>query len=163
MQAASGEAGAALVRKATKNDADALVRFNAAMARESEGVELPEARLRAGVLALFEDPSRGQYWVCERDGAIIGQCMVTYEWSDWRNANFWWIQSVYTAPAARRRGVYRALHEEVLRESRRAGACGVRLYVERANTGARAVYEKLGLRAAPYEMMEVDFVLQRKH
>lgn len=151
------------IREAVLDDAEAIAAHNAAMARETEGIELPEARVRAGVRAVLKYPARGRYWVCERSGRIIGQVMVTYEWSDWRNADFWWIQSVYTVPDARGEGVYRALHEHVVREARLAGACGVRLYVERANSRARGVYARLGMQPAPYEMMEIDFVVVRGH
>jgi GNAT superfamily N-acetyltransferase len=151
------------VREAGPADAGTIVRFNAEMARETEEIELPLDRLHAGVDSVFAEPSRGRYWICERDGRPVGQLMVTYEWSDWRNGNFWWIQSVYTEPASRKQGVYRALHEFVLNAARASGACGVRLYVERKNTRARGVYARLGLAEAPYEMMEVDFVIPRDH
>ncbi|MBI3818975.1 MAG: GNAT family N-acetyltransferase [Planctomycetes bacterium] len=150
------------VRPATPEDARIIARFNCEMARESESIELPAARIAAGVSAVLENPTRGRYWICEIDGIPAGQMMVTYEWSDWRNADFWWIQSVYTDPKYRNRGVYKSLHAHVLGAARAAGACGVRLYVEKENRRARAVYEHLGMHAAPYEMLEIDFVIHRK-
>jgi GNAT superfamily N-acetyltransferase len=149
------------IRKANREDIPLIAQFNRDMARETEGIDLPAERILGGVAAIFDRPSRGQYWLCLEDGRAVGQLMVTYEWSDWRNADFWWIQSVYTIPSARGRGVYRRLHETVIREATAAGACGIRLYVERHNAAARAVYEKLGMRAAPYEMLEIDFVVKR--
>lgn len=151
------------IRKATIRDVETIVGFNAAMARESENLELPAERLRAGVEGIFKNPARGQYWICEIDGEPAGQLMITFEWSDWRNADFWWIQSVYTDPKYRNRGVYRSLHERVVDEARRRGSCGVRLYVEKHNSNARAVYQHLGMAVAPYEMLEVDFVIKRTH
>lgn len=151
------------VRPAVAQDIPTIARFNAEMARESENIELPMERVSAGVAGLFNNPARGRYWVCELDGKVAGQLMITYEWSDWRNADFWWIQSVYTDPKFRKRGVYRALHENVVAAARAAGACGVRLYVERHNSGARAVYEHLGMKSAPYEFLEIDFVIKRDH
>jgi GNAT superfamily N-acetyltransferase len=150
------------IRGATEADAATIAAFNAAMARETEGLELPPERVLAGVRGIFAKPVRGQYFLCESGGRVVGQLMVTYEWSDWRNGNFWWIQSVYTVPESRRQGVYRALHEHVVSAARAAGACGVRLYVEHANARARGVYARLGMRAGPYEMMEIDFVIARK-
>lgn len=149
------------VRDAEPGDRETIVGFNASMGRETEGLELPLERLRRGTQALLEDPRRGRYWIAELDGVPVGQIMVTYEWSDWRAADFWWIQSVYTKPEHRGRGVYRALHGHVVALAQRSGAAGVRLYVERHNTGARAVYEKLGMKSGPYEMMEIDFVISR--
>lgn len=108
--------------------------------------------------------ARGFYVVAEtqqdqRPG-LVGQLMVTYEWSDWRNGTFWWIQSVYVAPPWRRRGVYRSLHEYLLRETRaRPDVCGVRLYVEADNAAAQTVYERVGLVPSSYRVFEHDFVL----
>ncbi len=80
--------------------------------------------------------------------------MITFEWSDWRNGAVWWIQSVYVAPAWRRRGVYATLHEEVRRLARESGAVGLRLYVDEDNTSARAVYRALGMQPSRYLMFE---------
>jgi len=127
------------------------------MARETEDLELSEERVRAGVLAVFDSGARGFYVVAEQAGEIAGALMVTNEWSDWRNAYFWWIQSVYVAPTARRRGVYRALHQFVVDAARSSGACGVRLYVEKQNRGAQSTYETLGMHETHYRMLEVEF------
>jgi GNAT superfamily N-acetyltransferase len=93
------------IRPARPEDVDLIVRFNRAMARETEGRDLEEATIAAGVEALLADPSKGRYFLAERRAEVAGQLMVTPEWSDWRNGPVWWIQSVYVAPAHRRRGV----------------------------------------------------------
>ena len=148
------------VRPATRDDLATLVAYNRGLARETEGRELDAATLAAGVRALLEDPRKGFYLVAERAGRVVGQLMVTYEWSDWRNGTFWWIQSVYVALDARRTGVYRALYDAVITAARAAGdVCGVRLYVEKANGPARQTYRALGMAAAVYDLYEVDFVL----
>jgi len=145
------------VRPATPSDLDVLVAFNLAMACETEDHALDPSRLRAGVLGVLRDPSRGRYSVAEIDGKVVGSLLVTREWSDWRDAWFWWIQSVYVAPASRRRGVYSALHGAVIESAHRAGdVYGVRLYVESANGSAQATYERLGMRRARYQMYEVE-------
>jgi len=149
------------IRHARLADAAVIAGFNAAMARETEHLELDPARLEAGVRAVLSDASKGFYVVAEAGGRIIGQAMITYEWSDWRNAAFWWIQSVYVDPEFRGQGVFRQLYEFLFEEARRAGACGVRLYVERQNARARGAYERLGMRRADYELYEVDFVIRR--
>ncbi|MBM3794810.1 MAG: GNAT family N-acetyltransferase [Acidobacteria bacterium] len=152
------------IRRATPADAEVIVRFNQAMARETEHLELDSARVEPGVAAVLEDASKGLYWLAidEASGAVVGQLMITYEWSDWRNGVFWWIQSVYVDPAARGQGVYRALYDHVKAEAASSGGvCGIRLYVERENRRAQAVYEKQGMRATDYLMYEVDFVIQR--
>ena len=146
------------VRPATPADLDVLVDFNAAMALETEDRRLDPDRLRAGVSTALSDPARGAYRVAERDGRVVGALLLTREWSDWRNGWFWWIQSVYVAPDARGRGVYRALHESVLAEARADGkVCGVRLYVEQDNRAAQATYAAVGMRRARYAVYEDDF------
>lgn len=145
------------VRAARPADLDLLVRFNAAMALETEGRALDPARLRAGVAAALADPQRGAYRVAELDGAPAGALLVTREWSDWRNGWFWWIQSVWVEPDARRRGVYRALHADVLARAAAAGdAVGVRLYVEQHNAAAQQTYRRLGMRPARYAFFEQE-------
>ena len=153
----SGDLG---VRRATLQDLDVLVEFNSALALESEGKTLDQRRLRDGVATLFDGDDRGFYLVAEAEGRVVGQLLVTYEWSDWRNAYFWWIQSVFVASEWRRRGVYRRLHESVLDEARlRGDVCGVRLYVDRDNHVAQQVYSSLGMDLSHYDMFEIDFVL----
>lgn len=142
------------VRAAASGDVDRIVRYNRAMARETEDRELDPGVVRAGVEALLADPRRGTYWIAERDGEVAGQALVTTEWSDWRNAEIWWIQSVYVEPGHRRGGVYRALHRHVRERAREEGAAGLRLYVDRGNRRARSVYAELGMEEARYVMYE---------
>jgi ribosomal protein S18 acetylase RimI-like enzyme len=153
--------GVMLIREARATDAEVIARFNARMALETEHLQLDEARLLEGVKAVLADASKGFYRVAEIDGRVAGQAMITYEWSDWRNANFWWLQSVYVDGAYRGRGVFSAIYESVIVEARNAGACGMRLYVERENERAQRTYARLGMRSADYVMYEVDFVLTR--
>ena len=143
-----------IIRPATREDIPALAAWNAAMAWETEAKRLDPAVLARGVAGVLDEPRRGFYLVAERDGAAAGGLLVTYEWSDWRNGDFWWIQSVYVEPAARRGGVFRALHAAVVERARRAGAVGVRLYVETENRRAQATYEGLGMARCHYFMYE---------
>ena len=148
------------VRLATVEDAEFLVRGNAQMALETEDLALDLERLRSGVRAVFDDPARGFYLVAETGGTRVGQMMITYEWSDWRNGVFWWIQSVYTVPESRRRGVFRTLYAEAEALARRQpSVCGLRLYVEEHNGRAQETYRGCGMRETAYRMFEVDHVL----
>lgn len=148
------------IRPARPDDVPRLADFNRALARETEGRELDADRVRAGVAAVLSDPSKGRYLVAEAGGVVIGQLMITFEWSDWRNGMFWWIQSVYVDPAHRGAGVFGALYRRIEAEARTAGnVCGIRLYMEHANDRARAAYLRLGLAAAGYEVLEKDFVM----
>jgi GNAT superfamily N-acetyltransferase len=151
------------VRVATAADAEFLVRGNAAMALETEDLSLDLDRLRDGVHALFEQPGRGVYYVAELDGQRAGQMMITYEWSDWRNGLFWWIQSVYVEPRFRSQGVFKAIYRHVQHLARTTpGVCGLRLYVENSNSQAQEIYQRLGLQRTAYQMFEVDFILGRE-
>ncbi len=125
------------------------------MALETEGKHLDENILKAGVNAVLSNNDRGFYVVAEEAGRVAGGLLVTREWSDWRNAWFWWIQSVYVVPEARGKGLYRELSAFVWAMAHEAGdVCGVRLYVEKENHTAQAVYQRLGMHETDYLMYE---------
>jgi ribosomal protein S18 acetylase RimI-like enzyme len=145
------------IRPATPADLDLIVAGNLALAEESERLQLDVDTLRPGVAALLEGRAPGRYWVAELDGRVVGQLLVTFEWSDWRNAVVWWIQSVYVAPDARRRGVFRTLYGTARREAVAAGAGGLRLYVDTTNARAQAVYASLGMNGDHYRVFEDMF------
>lgn len=143
------------IRLAKAHDADAMVEFNQAMALETEGKQLDPQTLQKGVSAVFSDEKKGFYVVAEENAQIVGGLMVTFEWSDWRNGWFWWIQSVYIRPEARGRHIYRLLYEFVkARAAEQGNVCGFRLYVETENSHAQKVYEKLGMHRSHYLMYE---------
>ncbi len=150
------------VRLATAEDAEFLVRGNAEMALETEHLSLDLDRLRDGVHAVFEQPARGVYYVAEVDGRRAGQMMITYEWSDWRNGVFWWIQSVYVEKSLRGQGVFKAIYRHVENLAKaKTGVCGLRLYVENSNSRAQSTYDSVGMKRTVYQMFEADFVLVR--
>lgn len=142
------------IRPATRADIPHLADWNLAMAQETEARALDRHVLARGVEAVFDDPRRGFYLVAERDGAAIGCLLVTYEWSDWRCGDFWWIQSVYVVPQARRGGAFRSLYAAVRERAREAGAVGLRLYVETENHRAQRTYAELGMAPCHYLMYE---------
>lgn len=144
------------IRKAAKPDAENLIDFNQKMAFETEGKRLDPETIREGVEAVFDDDRKGFYVVAETDeGKIAGGLMVTYEWSDWRNAWFWWIQSVYIVPDFRGKRIYSAMYDHVRKLADESGdVCGFRLYVETENLPAQKVYEKCGMHRSHYLMFE---------
>ena len=146
------------IRQAIPDDAGFVVESNVAMALETEGLVLDPATVKAGVAAVLNNAPLGFYLVAEIGGSPAGQLMVTYEWSDWRNGLFWWIQSVYVRSEFRRQGVYSALHRRVAEMAEaQGGVCGLRLYVEYENTTAQQVYESLDMHRTRYHMYEVEF------
>ena len=159
----SGDLHELRIRAATLADADTVAAFNIAMAQETEQKRLDPEVVGRGVRRVLGDAALGRYYVAERAGPaglaeIVGQMLLTFEFSDWRDGLFWWIQSVYVRPDARRAGVYRALHEHVAQAARVSGdACGLRLYVDRHNTRAQQVYRRLGMVATEYALFETDW------
>jgi len=144
-----------VIRQAAPADAAVICTFNCLMARETEGKDLDRALIEPGVCAVLADPHKGRYLVAERDGEVVGQLGVSFEWSDWRNGWFWWIQSVYVAATARRQGVFRALYRHI-EEAARAdpNVIGIRLYVERDNGHAMHTYRALGMHETDYRVYE---------
>ena len=142
------------IRPATLEDLETIVDFNLRLAAETEDTELDRENVRRGVRALLADPAHGAYYVACKDG-IIGQMMHTREWSDWRNGDIWWIQSVYVHPDHRQQGVCRALYAHLrARAAADPGVVGVRLYVERDNARAQAAYAAFGMRPGGYLVMQ---------
>ena len=148
------------IRRGTISDISRIAEFQQALAQESEGKTLDDDLLLKGIQKIFQDEDRGFYLMAESGDQVVGSLMITYEWSDWRNANFWWIQSVYVDSQWRRQGVYRALHDHVYDITQsRDDICGIRLYVERNNTVAQQTYNSLGMSQSHYHLYEIDFVL----
>lgn len=144
-----------IIRQASHDDIDTLAQFNMKMAFETEGVQLKPEVITAGVSGMIDNPQRGFYLVAEQDGLITASLMITTEWSDWRNGNFWWVQSVYVLPEFRRQGLYRNLYQQVRTMAEQdSHVCGFRLYVERNNQIAQQTYQALGMSETEYLLME---------
>jgi len=158
------DAGSPLaVRDAREDDAALIARWMIAMAWETEHKALDPDTVARGVRAVFEQPARGRYFIAERVVderiATAGVLMLTHEWSDWRDGDWWWIQSVYVDPEHRRCGVYRALYEHVHALAKATPeVCGLRLYVERGNANAQRTYASMGMVDAGYAIYEDEFV-----
>jgi GNAT superfamily N-acetyltransferase len=145
------------IRPATIDDLDFIVSGNLALARETESLTLDVDVLRDGVTALLREQAPGRYWVAEHHGRSVGQTLITFEWSDWRNRMVWWIQSVYVLPDARQFGVFRAIYAHLRAEAQATGAGGIRLYVDVTNTRAQQVYTALGMNGNHYRVFEDMF------
>lgn len=147
-----------ITRKGTLADTETIVQFQKNMALETEGKTLQEFAIKSGVTEVIKDTQKGTYLVAEYEGHIIGSLLITYEWSDWRNGWFWWIQSVYVKNEWRRKGVYSHLYDEVKKLSSGVkNICGIRLYVEKENIIAQTVYKKLGMHDTKYLLYETEF------
>ena len=138
------------------SDIDTIVRFQADMAMESEGTRLDTETLTKGVTAAISDEGKGIYLVARAEGKAIGSLMLTREWSDWNNQWYWWIQSVYVLPEHRGRGIYKAMYNKVLDLAKAEGISQIRLYVDKENSTAQTVYQKLGMAECHYCLYEKD-------
>lgn len=144
-----------LYRAATPADAETIVEFQVAMARETEDVTLEREVTTRGVHAVFADPAHGRYFIAESGGRTVASLMITYEWSDWRNGAVWWIQSVYVTPDHRRRGIYAGLYAHVKEMvDAEPSIRGIRLYVDDRNKPAQEVYTRLGMNGEHYKVFE---------
>ena len=143
------------IRRAGAKHAETIADFQLRMAMETENLRLDSDTVRAGVRAVLNDPRKGRYYVAQADGQVVGSLLMTPEWSDWRNATFWWIQSLYVTEAYRRRGVFRELfgHLQRLAQSN-DGVLGLRLYVAMGNSAAQRAYEAVGMDGDHYRMYE---------
>lgn len=144
------------IRNATVNDLSDIVAFQLAMALETEDLALDPDTVSNGVRAVFDDPGKGVYYVAEAETKIVGSLLTTFEWSDWRNGNILWIQSVYILPDYRGKGIFRMFygHIKSLVLHPENHLSGIRLYVEKNNLPARQVYAKLGMTNHHYETYE---------
>ena len=142
------------IRKATSEDSDIIIEFQRKMAWETEQMTLDPDIISKGVKAVFTDQSRGQYWVAEDNGNVVASLLITFEWSDWRNTNVWWFQSVYVLPELRRTGIFRSMYQHIKAEADKNEIAGLRLYVETNNSGAQYTYEALGMNSQHYKMYE---------
>jgi GNAT superfamily N-acetyltransferase len=143
-----------IIRKATIDDAESIIDFQQKMAWETEQMTLVPEIINKGVNAVFQDSLKGQYWVAENSGEIVASLLITYEWSDWRNCNVWWFQSVYVLPEYRRKGIFRSMYHHIKDEAVRNSIGGLRLYVETNNINAQNTYEALGMQSLHYKMYE---------
>lgn len=144
------------IREANAADMVPIAEFQLAMAAETEDKQLDRQTVLRGVQQVLQDQQRGFYLVSEFDGQVIASLLVTYEWSDWRNCNIWYLQSVYVIDSFRGKGVFKQMYRAVFSRAQQAGSVCIRLYVEHDNSRAQKVYQSLGMRPLSYLMYEAE-------
>lgn len=142
------------IRKANLSDAPAITDFQQKMAWETEKMTLDPKTVTKGVNAVFNDNSKGQYYVAEKAGHVVASLLITFEWSDWRNCYVWWFQSVFVIPEFRKKGVFRRMYNYIRNLAEEQGVAGMRLYVETKNFNAKRTYEALGMTSEHYSFYE---------
>lgn len=135
-------------------DTNYIAQFQVDMALESEDLQLDVETLKPGVKAVMEDENKGKYIVARYDDKPIGSLLITKEWSDWRNAWYWWIQSVYVKPEHRGNGVYRSMYTMVKELAIEEGVSQIKLYVDKNNETAKKTYQSLGMQESHYLLYE---------
>lgn len=144
-----------IIREASLGDAKTIIDFQIKMAWETEKLNLDRAVLEKGVISVFNDPHKGTYFVAEDNGRVVASLLITFEWSDWRNATVWWIQSVFVIEGYRGKGVFKKMYQFISEKVKKIPSlAGLRLYVEKSNAAAQCVYEKLGMNGNHYQMYE---------
>ena len=142
-----------IIRPARLDEAEVLASLILAMAWESENVRLNPETLLAGIRAVFSNPALGTYWVAVLAQKKIACTLITVEWSDWHNAPYWWIQSLYIQPEYRGKGCFEQILHALEQAGRQANVRELRLYVEKANARAIRVYERTGFDGEHYHYM----------
>jgi len=143
------------IRSAQIEDIELISSFQKAMAYETENILLDEAKVLSGVKNVLYNKTVGVYYLAEYDEQVCGCMLTLYEWSDWRNANVVWLHSVYVLPAFRGKSVFRTLYnhiQSIVIENNTFA--GLRLYVDKNNHNAMAVYKNLGMNNSHYELFE---------
>jgi len=145
-----------IIRKALPTDAEAIAQQNVLLAAESEKISLTYETVLAGVKGLLSDETKGFYLVAEEQSTIIGQLMVTFEWSDWKNTMMWWLQSVYVKKPCRKKAVFTTLFQYILQEARSQHVSYLRLYAHTQNRNAQIVYQTVGMKKQPYVLFQIE-------
>ena len=145
------------IRRARHSDLETLVVLTEREAREAEGLELAVDRVRTGVRAGLEDPSKSTYWVAEStDGLVVASTSVVTEWSNFNGGYYWWIQSLFIVPEYRGRGLVELLLDNLTEAAREAQALDLRLYVHLSNQRAQNAYVRCGFENVQYAVMKKD-------
>jgi ribosomal protein S18 acetylase RimI-like enzyme len=143
------------IRNANREDASNILEFQLRLARETEDVSLDKLVVSQGIKAIFDDPGKGAYYVAEWNGQVVGCFLITFEWSEWRNGNVWWMQSVYVDMLHRRRGIFKKMYDHLLQVvATEPKVLGLRLYVDKSNLRAQKVYGALGMDGDHYTVYE---------
>ena len=144
------------IREANKGDLAILVHNNQALAEETEALLLDKDVLREGIEQALKR-EECHYFVAVIGEKVVGQTMITYEWSDWRNGIIWWIQSVYVLPAHRKQGIFRVLFKHIENLAKvNPQVKALRLYVMHNNNAGQDTYQSLGMNDSGYIVFEKE-------
>ena len=143
-----------IIREACESDLPSLVEYNLALAKETENLDLNKDTLRLGIQNSFALQGC-HYFVAETEGNVVGQTMITSEWSDWRNGTIWWMQSVYVHPSYRKQGVFSKIFKHIETIAKKKSTIqSLRLYVMQNNQAGLKTYQSVGMNSSGYLVYE---------
>ena len=143
------------IRNADIKDSKSIVENNLKLAKESENRIISYRTVLDGVRRVLSDGQKGFYLVAEENNEIIGQMMITYEWSDWQNRNIWWLQSVYINISWRKKGVFKQLLKNIKERALENNVDTLRLYVHSNNIEAKQVYHQVKMIKKSYDFYQI--------
>jgi len=147
-----------IIREACESDLSSLVEYNLALAKETENLDLNKDTLRLGIQNSFALQGC-HYFVAETEGNVVGQTMITSEWSDWRNGTIWWMQSVYVHPSYRKQGVFSKIFKHIETIAKKKSTIqSLRLYVMQNNQAGLKTYQSVGMNNTGYLVYEKPLI-----
>src|SRR5713226_488370 len=132
------------VRLAQRADTAVLVEMLAAQLHE-HGLAAGRKQVQRGIEAAFE--TGAPLLVAMQGPRAVGACLANRIASVEYGGAVLFIEELYVAPDARRRGVARALLNRLLADSRASGVRAIELEVDEGHRPARALYRSLGFEA----------------
>src|SRR5712671_5644845 len=144
-----------LVRATVPSDRAAVHELLAAQLIEHNLPAEPE-RIARGLDAAFRPGSAAWLFLAERDGRAVGVFLANQIVSVEKGGETLWIEELYVTPAARRKGVARAILEHVANEARRRGLRSFDLEVVPSQQAAFALYRSLGFQDVPRQRLALE-------
>jgi GNAT superfamily N-acetyltransferase len=99
-------------------------------------------------LRLLADGQQPIGLIAELDGRLVGLAHYLFHPSTWSPTSYCYLEDLFTYPAARGRGVARALIEAVCAAADTAGASRVYWHTQEFNADGRALYDTLARRTS---------------
>jgi GNAT superfamily N-acetyltransferase len=143
------------IRTGEAKDIEILVQFNTMCALESEGKVLNPESAYKGTMTLIENASKGIYYIAEIEGQAVGCLMVNLQWEDSKANYIYWLQSVFTKPEFRRRGVFKSLFRHAYKQAEAKGL-GLRSYVDVGNHASLEAHRMIGMKEASYAYLSLN-------
>jgi GNAT superfamily N-acetyltransferase len=104
---------------------------------------LPEVQTRLTFNRLLDETEPMSAFVCLDGTKMLGFTHFLYHRSTWAETGYCYLEDLFTAPAARGRGVARLLIRAVADEARSKGASRLYWQTQETNETARSLYDAI--------------------